>query len=165
MQASPPVGDELAALAARQRGWNLVPADVVGGYRNTGFIDSPVERFDDGFAMRMYSASMATPAPRSASVPRPRPLGADGRTAGRRARCSARRAGCAAGGSASEAAQASCASNSLTRGTTSLAYSSMLRMSVSCGRVPLLYFMSKRDSPSMFTVRAILRATDSGAPA
>lgn len=56
LQALPPTGDELAALAARQRGWDLVPADFAGAYRNTGFVDSPVERFDDGFAVRMYSA-------------------------------------------------------------------------------------------------------------
>lgn len=34
----------------------MVPADLVGGYRHTGFVDSPVERFDDGFAVRMYRA-------------------------------------------------------------------------------------------------------------
>ena len=56
LQALPPAGDERAALAARQRGWDLVPADFAGSYRNTGFVDSPVERFDDGFAVRMYSA-------------------------------------------------------------------------------------------------------------
>lgn len=56
LHAVPPSGEELAALAARQRGWDLVPADFAGSYRNTGFVDSPVERFDDGFAVRMYSA-------------------------------------------------------------------------------------------------------------
>ncbi len=56
LQALPPVGDELAALAARQRGWELVPEGFSGAYRNTGFVDAPVERFEDGFAVRMYSA-------------------------------------------------------------------------------------------------------------
>lgn len=53
LQAGPAVGDE---LAARQRNWDLVSADFVDGYRNTGFVDSPVERFDNGLAVRMHSA-------------------------------------------------------------------------------------------------------------
>jgi len=40
----------------------------------------------------------------------------------------------------------------------------MLVISRSCGKAPLLYFMSKRDRPSAWIVAAIFRATVSGAP-
>jgi hypothetical protein len=40
----------------------------------------------------------------------------------------------------------------------------MLRISLSWGSVPELYFMSKRAMPSAFAVAAIRRATVSGAP-
>jgi len=65
------------------------------------------------------------------------------------------------------AAHAGCgasASISFTSGTTLVAYSSMLVISLSCGRGPAEYFSWKRDSPSVFTVVAILRATVSGEP-
>ena len=44
------------------------------------------------------------------------------------------------------------ASSSRTRGMTFVPNSSMLVISLSCGSVPLLYFMSKRDRPSALTV-------------
>ena len=56
LQAAPPEGPELAALEARRRGWDLIPADFSGAYRNTGFVDSPVAQFDDATAVRMYSS-------------------------------------------------------------------------------------------------------------
>jgi hypothetical protein len=56
LQAEPPVGAELAALDARRRGWDLIPSEFWGSYRNTGFVGSPVEKFDEPTAIRMYSA-------------------------------------------------------------------------------------------------------------
>ena len=52
----------------------------------------------------------------------------------------------------------------LTRGATCVPMSSMLFISRLCGRVPALYFRSKRDRPSARTVRTIFVATVSGAP-
>ena len=40
----------------------------------------------------------------------------------------------------------------------------MLRIIFSCDSGPALYFMSKRLTPSAFTVAAIFRATVSGEP-
>ena len=40
----------------------------------------------------------------------------------------------------------------------------MLFICKSCGRVPLLYFRSKRERPNVFTVAAIFAATVSGDP-
>ena len=54
--------------------------------------------------------------------------------------------------------------NSLTLGMTFVPNSSMLVMSLSCGSVPVLYFMSKRESFSCLTVFAIFAATVSGDP-
>src|SRR5690606_18078539 len=56
------------------------------------------------------------------------------------------------------------ASNCRTRGATLVPNSSMLVIILSCDRVPLLYFRSKRVRPSAFIVFAILTATVSGAP-
>ena len=55
-------------------------------------------------------------------------------------------------------------SSSRTRGATLLPINSMLVISVSCGSVPALYLILKRDSPSARTVLAILAATVSGEP-
>ena len=55
-------------------------------------------------------------------------------------------------------------SNSRTRSTTLVPISSMLDMSMSCGSVPLLYLILKRDRPSIRAVLAILAATVSGEP-
>jgi len=43
-------------------------------------------------------------------------------------------------------------------------YSSMQRISLSCGTGPALYLRSKRLTPSAFTVAAIFFATVSGEP-
>ena len=56
LQANVPEGAELAALQARRRGWDLIPPDFFGAYRNTGFAGSPVEEFDGAAAVRMYSS-------------------------------------------------------------------------------------------------------------
>ena len=53
----------------------------------------------------------------------------------------------------------SASSAAWTRGATSVPYSSMLRISGSCGSVPLLYFRSKRSRPRIAGVAAILSAT------
>ncbi|HUR35459.1 MAG TPA: carboxypeptidase-like regulatory domain-containing protein [Vicinamibacterales bacterium] len=55
LHANPPEGAELAALQARQRGWDLIPPGFRGEYKNTGFVGSPVEEFDGTLAVRMYS--------------------------------------------------------------------------------------------------------------
>lgn len=54
LQAQIPVGDELAAFLARRRGWLAIPPDFVGGYKNAGHFDSPVEHF--ALAVRAYSS-------------------------------------------------------------------------------------------------------------
>jgi len=46
---------------------------------------------------------------------------------------------------------------SRTRGATFVPISSILRSILSCGKVPLLYFKSKRDRPSTRTVFEIFR--------
>src|SRR5690606_24754523 len=56
------------------------------------------------------------------------------------------------------------ASNCRTRGATFVPNNSMLVIILSCDRVPLLYFRSKRVRPSAFIVFAIFTATVSGAP-
>jgi hypothetical protein len=54
LHANLPEGPELAALKARRRGWDMIPADFFGAYKNTGFAGSPVEEFDG--AVRVYSS-------------------------------------------------------------------------------------------------------------
>ena len=54
LHANLPEGPELAALKARRRGWDMIPADFFGAYKNTGFTGSPVEEFDG--AVRVYSS-------------------------------------------------------------------------------------------------------------
>lgn len=50
----PPTGAELLAFDARQRGWDLIPPEWVGEYRNAGQVGSPVKSFDR--AIRIYSS-------------------------------------------------------------------------------------------------------------
>ncbi len=54
LQCEPPVGGELTAFEARQRGWAAIPADWEGIYQNAGFAGSPVKSFTN--AVRVYSS-------------------------------------------------------------------------------------------------------------
>jgi hypothetical protein len=56
LHANLPDGAELGALKARRRGWEMIPPDFFGAYKNTGFAGSPVEEFDGATAVRMYSS-------------------------------------------------------------------------------------------------------------
>jgi hypothetical protein len=56
LHARPPEGAEAEALKARRQGWDLIPADFVGGYRNVGHAGSPVKEADFSTVVRMYSA-------------------------------------------------------------------------------------------------------------
>ena len=56
------------------------------------------------------------------------------------------------------------ASMSRTSGATCVPYSSIERVSMECGMLPLAYLRSKRLAPRPSRVRAILRATVSGLP-
>jgi hypothetical protein len=60
LHAQIPEGAELEALEARRRGWNAVPADFFGGYKNTGHTGSPVINADFSTVVRMYSAVRET---------------------------------------------------------------------------------------------------------
>ena len=54
LQAQPPTGAEAAAFACRARGWEAVPDDWWGDYKNAGFVGSPVKSFDG--AVRAYAS-------------------------------------------------------------------------------------------------------------
>jgi hypothetical protein len=93
LHARVPDGAEAAALHARRQGWDFIPADFFGEYKNVGHSGSPVKDADFSTVVRVYSAIRGNEGYTLAFGIQPQGCGLDFRTCGRRERrCSNRRA-------------------------------------------------------------------------